>query len=76
VWFGANRLKVHLGVEQEFWPARKAHSALLVAELDALVAQLGDAGVTVAEDDPLDGRRRVHVHDPFGNRIELIESSR
>lgn len=73
VWFEAGHLKVHLGVEHEFRPARKAHPALLVADLDALVAQLRDAGISVAEDDPLDGRRRVYVHDPFGNRLELIE---
>jgi catechol 2,3-dioxygenase-like lactoylglutathione lyase family enzyme len=66
---------VHLGAEQEFRPARKARPALLVDELDDLIAQLRDAGISVAEDDPLEGRRRVYVHDPFGNRIELIESS-
>jgi catechol 2,3-dioxygenase-like lactoylglutathione lyase family enzyme len=75
VWFEAGALNLHLGVEQEFRPARKAHPALLVAELDALVAQLRAAGISVAEDDPLDGRRRVYVHDPFGNRLELIEPS-
>ena len=40
-----------------------------------MVARLLDAGVTVADDDPLDGRRRVYVDDPFGNRLELIEPS-
>jgi len=75
VWFEAGQLKVHLGVESEFRPSRKAHPALLVTEFAALVAHLRDAGVSIADDDALGGRRRVYVNDPFGNRLELIEVS-
>src|SRR5262245_66105299 len=72
VWFEAGALKIHLGVEADFRPARKAHPALLVADLRALVDRLRAAGVEV-RDDPFEGHHRVYVADPFGNRIELLE---
>ena len=72
-WFENGDLKVHLGVEADFRPARKAHPALLVDGLPALVAQLQAADVPVRNDEPLEGYRRVYVDDPFGNRIELME---
>lgn len=73
VWFAGGALRLHLGVEAEFRPARKAHPALLVRNLGALVAQLERAGVAVLRDEPLAGYDRVYVADPFGNRIELLE---
>jgi catechol 2,3-dioxygenase-like lactoylglutathione lyase family enzyme len=73
LWFERDRLKIHLGVEREFRPARKAHPALLVDGLAALVDKLRAAGCSVADDDPLEGFIRVYVSDPFGNRIELME---
>ncbi|MHB1511563.1 MAG: VOC family protein [Acidimicrobiales bacterium] len=72
-WFENGDLKIHLGVEAEFRPARKAHPALLVDDLLALVAQLRAADVPVRDDEPLEGYRRVYVDDPFGNRLELME---
>ena len=72
VWFEAGELKIHLGVEADFRPARKAHPALLVGDLRALVERLRAAGVEV-RDDPMEGHYRVYVADPFGNRIELLE---
>ena len=72
-WFGSEGIVVHLGVEDGFRPARKAHPALLVEDLPALVQRLGEAGVEVIEDEPLPGYDRVYVADPFGNRIELLE---
>lgn len=72
-WFEAGVLKVHLGVEADFRPARKAHPALLVRDLPGLVAALRDAGVEVVDDDLLEGYDRVYVSDPFGNRLELLE---
>lgn len=74
-WFERGPLKVHLGVEADFRPARKAHPALLVDDLPALVGALRHAGVPVRDDEPLDGYLRVYVDDPFGNRIELLEPS-
>jgi catechol 2,3-dioxygenase-like lactoylglutathione lyase family enzyme len=72
-WFAADGVELHLGVEDGFRPARKAHPALLVDDLAALVRRLGEAGVDVVEDEPLPGYDRVYVADPFGNRLELLE---
>ena len=74
-WFERGDLKVHLGVDAEFRPARKAHPALVVSSLETLVASLRQAGVPVVDDEPLDGYSRVYVDDPFGNRIELMARS-
>ena len=73
-WFERGDLKIHLGVEQDFRPARKAHPALLVSDLIDLVRRLENAGCRIVEDEPLSGRARCYVDDPFGNRIELIEA--
>lgn len=73
VWFDCCSVKLHLGVETEFRPARKAHPALLVHGLKALVTRLAAAGFDIVRDEPLAGFDRVHVSDPFGNRIELME---
>jgi len=72
-WFENGPLKVHLGVENDFRPARKAHPALLVSDLETLVARLTQHHIKVIDDDPLEGYFRVYVADPFGNRIELME---
>ncbi len=72
-WFESDGVKVHLGVEAEFRPARKAHPALLVEDLAALVERLAEAGVPLRDDEPLDGYDRVYADDPFGNRLELLE---
>jgi catechol 2,3-dioxygenase-like lactoylglutathione lyase family enzyme len=75
-WFERGPLKVHLGVEKDFVPARKAHPAFVVEDLPNLVARLERAGYRVVEDQPLEGYERRYVDDPFGNRIELMEPSR
>ncbi len=72
-WFESPTTKVHLGVEADFRPARKAHPALLVSGLEELVGRLRSAGVALRDDEPLEGYDRVYVDDPFGNRIELLE---
>ena len=72
-WFERGDLKIHLGVEADFRPARKAHVALLVAELSPLQEKLKAAGYIPREDEPLEGYHRIYVDDPFGNRIELME---
>lgn len=73
VWFEGGDLRLHLGVEDDFRPARKAHPALLVRELPALVHRCEERGVGVTRDEDLPGFDRVYVNDPFGNRIELLE---
>ncbi|MGH7722335.1 MAG: VOC family protein [Candidatus Dormibacteria bacterium] len=72
-WFESAGVKIHLGVDADFHPARKAHPALLVDGLDRLVAALGTAGVAARRDVPFNGCEHVYIDDPFGNRIELIE---
>lgn len=71
-WFEAPGVKVHLGVEADFRAAKKAHPALLLDDLAGMVAVLEAAGLAVTPDDPVEGRERCYVSDPFGNRIELL----
>lgn len=73
VWFTAGGAHLHLGVEAEFRPARKAHPALLVDGLAALAERCDACGHPVRRDEPLAGYDRVYVDDPFGNRVELME---
>lgn len=72
-WFRGPGFELHLGVEDDFRPARKAHPALLVDDLDELAARIAGTGGDVRWDDDLAAVRRCYVDDPFGNRIELIE---
>lgn len=73
-WFQAGGVRLHLGVEDSFVPARKAHPALSVDDLAELVAKLQAAGCVTVEDFALEGYDRRHVFDPFGNRIELMQA--
>ena len=75
-WFAAGAAQLHLGAEEDFRPAKKAHPALLVEGLDEILAKCRAAGLPTSADAEIDGRRRVHVFDPFGNRLELMEASR
>ena len=71
-WFGSGAAVLHLGVEEPFVPARKAHPALLVDDLNALEAVLTTAGhACVRADGEIPGIRRFHTSDPFGNRVEF-----
>jgi hypothetical protein len=72
-WFRGDGIEIHLGVEADFRPARKAHPAVLVDGLDALADRLGRHGVDVRWDDEFPGHRRFYADDPFGNRIEFLE---
>jgi catechol 2,3-dioxygenase-like lactoylglutathione lyase family enzyme len=72
-WFQSGDAKVHLGVEVDFRPAKKAHPALIVEGLSEIVSRCEKAGYKTKPDASFDGYNRVHVEDPFGNRIELME---
>lgn len=72
-WFGSGAVQIHLGVEPNFVPARKAHPALRVDDLDALEATLRGAGFEPERDDRHPGHVRFFVPDPFGNRLEFLQ---
>jgi catechol 2,3-dioxygenase-like lactoylglutathione lyase family enzyme len=73
-WFRAGAQQLHVGVEEPFAPARKAHPGLVVADLDALAARLGGEGIDVSWDESVPGTRRFHAADPFGNRLEFRQA--
>lgn len=72
-WFRSGEVQLHLGVDSDFRPAKKAHAALRCTDYATLIARLKADGVTVAADANLaDGSEHCYIGDPFGNRIELI----
>jgi catechol 2,3-dioxygenase-like lactoylglutathione lyase family enzyme len=74
VWFNVGAQQLHIGIEEPFAPARKAHPALRVEPdtLDALAERLASAGVKVEWDAALADARRFYTEDPWGNRVELL----
>jgi catechol 2,3-dioxygenase-like lactoylglutathione lyase family enzyme len=73
VWFALGEQQLHLGVEDEFRPARKAHPAILVQDVEDLRRILTSSGFAPIDDEPLAGFRRFYTADPFGNRLEFLE---
>lgn len=73
LWFAAGTVRVHLGVERDFQPSKKAHPAFVVEGATELFANCRARGFGVTEAADLEGFRRAHVYDPFGNRIEIME---
>jgi catechol 2,3-dioxygenase-like lactoylglutathione lyase family enzyme len=71
-WFASGGVQLHLGVENDFRGAKKAHPALRCRDYARLLKRLREAGVEVNEPGDIPGVSRCHVHDPFGNRIELM----
>ena len=71
VWFRIGAQELHIGVEESFTPARKAHPGLVVDELDGLRRRFREAGVEYTDDAAIAGVDRLFVADPFGNRLEL-----
>ncbi len=72
-WFRSGGLEVHLGVEDDFAPARKAHPGILVEGIDIIAARLEAGDVAVSWDPHFPGHRRFYADDPFGNRLEFLE---
>lgn len=72
-WFENSSVKVHIGVEADFRPAKKAHPAFQVGDLDALSTVLSEGGWVVKPDSELTDYKRIFTEDPFGNRIELMQ---
>jgi catechol 2,3-dioxygenase-like lactoylglutathione lyase family enzyme len=75
-WFRGHGIELHLGVEPDFRPARKAHPGLLVDDLDGWAARLRQAGYAVEFDDDFPGMRRFYSADCHGNRLEFLEPRR
>ena len=72
-WFQAGTVQLHLGVEEDFHPAKKAHPGLRITGIDAYAARLAGHGAPVTWDDHLPGHRRFYSEDPAGNRLEFLE---
>jgi catechol 2,3-dioxygenase-like lactoylglutathione lyase family enzyme len=72
-WFSSGDVHVHLGVDGDFHPAKKAHPAFRCADYDGYIRRLADLGIRVVpEEIPLNGKAHCYFADPFGNRIELV----
>ncbi|WP_102274677.1 VOC family protein [Cytobacillus massiliigabonensis] len=72
-WFQCGNQEIHIGVQKDFVPAKKAHPGLVVENLSALRESLQKQGIVIKEEPPIAGRNRFFVDDPFGNRIEFLE---
>jgi catechol 2,3-dioxygenase-like lactoylglutathione lyase family enzyme len=75
VWFRAGEQQLHVGIEDSFVPARKAHPAFAVDDLDSLAERLKAGGISVTWDEAVPGQRRFFTADPFGNRLEFVQVS-
>ncbi|WP_369235674.1 VOC family protein [Streptomyces sp. R21] len=75
-WFAAGAVQLHLGTEQDFRPAKKAHPGLRVRDIEAYADRLAAHGAQVTWDDNLPGHRRFYSEDPVGNRLEFLEPLR
>lgn len=72
-WFGGQGINLHLGVEEQFVAAKKAHPAFLVEDVAEAERHLRAAGVATTPDETVPGVRRFYAADPFGNRLEFIQ---
>lgn len=73
VWFQAGDVHIHLGIEEPFIPAKKAHPAIKVKEIRLLMEYLCEKGIEMKVDKNIPQAKRFYIADPFGNRIEFIE---
>ncbi|RNB89089.1 glyoxalase [Brevibacillus nitrificans] len=73
VWFQCGPQMIHIGVEAVFQPAKKAHPAFLVGNIERLLAHLQESGIPIRVDDEIPGVIRFFTEDPFGNRLEFME---
>ncbi|MGZ4428322.1 MAG: VOC family protein [Nocardioidaceae bacterium] len=73
-WFRGDGVEVHVGVEEGFAPARKAHPAFLVDDVDAVAAAVEAGGFPLRWDGDFPGYRRFHTADGNGNRVEILGS--
>ncbi len=76
VWFQCGAQQIHIGVQSDFSPAKKAHPAFILDNLAGLKKRLLQQGIQVIGDDLLEGIDRFFVNDPFGNRLEFLEKQK
>ncbi len=72
-WFRSGAAELHIGAEEGFQAPRRTHPALRVDDLDAFASRCAEAGYEVEWDDRHPVMRRFYVHDPFGNRLEIVQ---
>jgi len=72
-WFEGGGAHLHIGIDPDFRPATKAHPAFLVDDLSDLRERLETKGIATKDDKPVEGYARFFTHDPFGNRVELMQ---
>jgi catechol 2,3-dioxygenase-like lactoylglutathione lyase family enzyme len=72
-WFQLGHQQIHVGVQDDFLPAKKAHPAFHVQNIQALRDHLTAQGIATRDEDPLEGAVRFYCDDPFGNRLEFLE---
>lgn len=75
-WFQVGPRQLHIGVEEDFRPAKKAHVAFTASDIVALFARLSAAGIQCVWDDAVDGVRRFYANDPWGSRLEFADPYR
>lgn len=75
VWFTSGACNIHIGIEEPFIPARKAHPAFEVENIEGFKQHLSEKGIPFVEDNRIPGVNRFHFNDPFGNRIEIVEKA-
>lgn len=73
-WFVAGAQELHVGAEEPFVPARKAHPCLLVDDVGAVAAAVEAGGAPVRWNEEMAGVRRFHTDDPVGNRVEIQQA--
>jgi catechol 2,3-dioxygenase-like lactoylglutathione lyase family enzyme len=74
-WFQCGEQQLHIGVESTFQPAKKAHPAFAVSNLEELRGLLVVHAIRITDDDALPGARRFYAEDPWGNRLEFLEAN-
>ncbi|MDN4606649.1 VOC family protein [Sporosarcina highlanderae] len=72
-WFQCGAQEVHIGIQADFTPAKKAHPGFTVRALEELKSRLIASGYPITDEPPIAGRARFFTNDPFGNRIEFLE---
>ena len=73
LWFQCGNHQLHIGIDPDFKPAKKAHPAIHVVNIEKLKERIISSGIEVRDDEPLPGAKRIYMDDPFGNRIEILE---